>query len=200
MLRNLLENARKYGGPTSRIEADPTADDWMIVVSDNGTGHTRGPDRERIFERFEQLDTGDARSDGGLGLGLTITRRLVEAMGGRIWYEPGFPIGARFCFTLPVGTRHSGSRGTRGLRHSTILGQDPTLHPGRRKVRIWRTWLPPDGATPSSTHMPLRGPFRRDRRNRQLLFDQPRHRREDRCGLHGPAPPTIRACRDLGVS
>jgi signal transduction histidine kinase len=36
-------------------------------------------------------------------LGLTVTRRLIEAMDGEVWYEPGFPVGARFCFSLPTG-------------------------------------------------------------------------------------------------
>jgi signal transduction histidine kinase len=101
VLRNLLENARKYGGNNVIIDAEPQDDMWMITVADNGPGVPEG-DRERIFAGFEQLAQGDARSSNGLGLGLFITRRLVEAMGGSIWYEPGFPVGSRFCFTLPA--------------------------------------------------------------------------------------------------
>jgi signal transduction histidine kinase len=59
--------------------------------------------REKIFEHFEQLTKGDSRSDTGVGLGLPIARRLVRAMGGDLWYESRFPIGARFCFTVPLG-------------------------------------------------------------------------------------------------
>jgi signal transduction histidine kinase len=101
VLRNLLENARKYGGEAVTIEAERRDDSWMIVVADNGPGVAL-EDRDRIFEGFEQLAQGDSRSSNGLGLGLFITRRIVEAMGGRIWYEPGFPVGSRFCFTLPA--------------------------------------------------------------------------------------------------
>jgi signal transduction histidine kinase len=101
VLRNLLENARKYGGDQVTIEAERRGAMWQIIVADNGAGVPE-EDRERIFEGFEQLAQGDTRSSNGLGLGLFITRRLVEAMGGEIWYEPGFPVGARFCFTLPA--------------------------------------------------------------------------------------------------
>jgi len=54
-----------------------------------------------VFAPFEQGEP-SATPGSGLGLGLTVSRVLVEAMGGRIWYEPGFPTGARFCFSLPA--------------------------------------------------------------------------------------------------
>ncbi|HLU31696.1 MAG TPA: ATP-binding protein, partial [Acidimicrobiia bacterium] len=57
---------------------------------------------EQIFEHFEQLSKGDARSSSGIGLGLPIARRLARAMGGDVWYERRFPTGSRFCFSLPL--------------------------------------------------------------------------------------------------
>jgi signal transduction histidine kinase len=102
VLRNLLGNARKYGGPRVGIESYPRGDYHVVVVADNGHGIPEEA-RERIFQQFEQVSHGDSRTDTGVGLGLSITRRLIEAMGGEVWYEPGFPVGARFCFSLPVG-------------------------------------------------------------------------------------------------
>lgn len=102
VLRNLLDNARKYGGDRVGIEAFQRGESFVIAVTDNGPG-IREEDRERIFEQFEQVSQGDDRTASGLGLGLAVTKKLVETMDGEVWYEPGFPVGTRFCFTLPTG-------------------------------------------------------------------------------------------------
>lgn len=101
ILRNLLENARKYGGDHVTVEALRRDREYLIVIADNGPG-VAAADQERIFAPFEQGSRGDTRTETGFGLGLAVARHLVEAMGGRIWYESGFPVGARFCFTLPA--------------------------------------------------------------------------------------------------
>lgn len=101
VIRNLLENARKYGGEQILVEGFGYGDHYVVVVADNGPGV---PDSavEKIFEHFEQLSKGDARSSSGIGLGLPIARRLARAMGGEVWYERRFPTGSRFCFSLPL--------------------------------------------------------------------------------------------------
>ena len=101
VLRNLLENAKKFGGDQILIEGAFVGDQYMVVVSDNGTGV---PDTEvsRIFEQFEQIAEGDSRIGSGTGLGLPIARELARVMGGDVWYERRFPMGSRFCFTIPV--------------------------------------------------------------------------------------------------
>jgi len=101
VLRNLLENARKYGGDQVTLEATRRDRDYLVVIADNGPG-VPVHDRERIFAPFEQVSSGDTRTESGFGLGLAVARHLIEAMGGRLWYESGFPVGARFCFTLPA--------------------------------------------------------------------------------------------------
>jgi signal transduction histidine kinase len=103
VFRNLLDNARKYGGDHVGIEAIRRGDRYLVVVADNGAG-VPADRRERIFDRFEQGAGSTEPTGTGIGLGLTVTRHLVEAMGGDVWYEPGFPVGARFCFTLPAGS------------------------------------------------------------------------------------------------
>ncbi|MGH8928945.1 MAG: sensor histidine kinase [Acidimicrobiia bacterium] len=101
VVRNLLENARKYGGDQVLVEGFAHGEQYVLVVSDNGPGV---PDvsANQIFEHFEQLSKGDSRSSSGIGLGLPIARRLARAMGGDVWYERRFPTGSRFCFSMPV--------------------------------------------------------------------------------------------------
>lgn len=104
VIRNVMENARKYGGDQILVEGFVLGDQYLIVVSDNGPGV---PDMEtqKVFENFEQLSKGDARDSTGMGLGLPIARRLARAMGGDVWYERRFPTGARFCYSVPLNRR-----------------------------------------------------------------------------------------------
>ena len=118
ILRNLLENARKYGGDQVLIEGEPKDGMYEVSVSDNGPGV---PDahREAIFEQFQQVTRGDARLEQGVGLGLPIALRLARAMGGDLWYESRFPTGARFCFTLDLAPEEQ----------ETSTGLDRALRP-----------------------------------------------------------------------
>ena len=106
VLRNLLENAKKYGGDEVLIDGELYGPGlYRVAVSDNGSGIDEG-DRNRIFKHFEQLSTGDARAQQGVGLGLPIARKLSRAMGGDLWYEDRFPVGARFCFSVRLSGEH----------------------------------------------------------------------------------------------
>ncbi len=101
ILRNLLENSRKYGGDQVLVDGEMYGDLYRLTVADNGPGVPEG-DRDRIFEHFEQLTKGDSRLSQGVGLGLPIARKLARAMGGDLWFSPRFPTGSLFHFTVPL--------------------------------------------------------------------------------------------------
>ncbi len=102
ILYNLLSNAVKFtpDGGNVRLAARLT-DQIEITVADTGIG-IRQEDMERIFNPFEQVDGSVSRKYVGTGLGLTLTRRLVELHGGKIWVESrGDGKGSTFHFTIP---------------------------------------------------------------------------------------------------
>ena len=101
---NLLTNAIKFTPARGRIELRlrPAGAHAHIVVSDTGQGIGR-EFLSHLFERFRQADTSTTRRHGGLGLGLTIVKYLVEAHGGTVSAEsPGDGLGATFTVTLPL--------------------------------------------------------------------------------------------------
>jgi two-component system sensor histidine kinase KdpD len=103
VLCNILENAAKYTplGSTIRIEAARKSDEALISITDNGPGLPPGAEKA-VFEKFMR---GQKESKiPGVGLGLAICRSIVEAHQGRIWAENVPTGGARFVFTLPLGT------------------------------------------------------------------------------------------------
>jgi signal transduction histidine kinase len=103
VLANLLSNAVKFtgGGGSITVNIEPEGVGVRFSVSDTGAGIE--PDHlDSIFERFWQVTEGDRR---GLGLGLFISRCIVEAHGGRIWAESTRGQGSTFFFTLPGAER-----------------------------------------------------------------------------------------------
>ena len=101
VFQNLIGNALKYRRPheTPRvaISAERKGEEWVFAVEDNGIGFDMGH-AERIFGMFQRLDPGERQ---GTGIGLTISRRIVERHGGRIWAESVPDRGATFYFTIP---------------------------------------------------------------------------------------------------
>ncbi len=98
VLFNLIQNAIRHtpADGSVTVRARPAGGDVEIEVSDDGEGVPAGAG-ERVFEAFYRGDA--ARGDNGAGLGLAISRAIVEAHGGRIWLEDGHP-GTRVRFTL----------------------------------------------------------------------------------------------------
>ena len=103
VLNNLLSNAIKFTDPGGRIliSAHAANDDVQIHVADTGIG-LPAAELERIFDRFYQVEPHLTRKHGGLGLGLSIAKGMIELHGGRIWCESVVGRGSRFSFTLPV--------------------------------------------------------------------------------------------------
>jgi signal transduction histidine kinase len=99
ILRNLMENARKYGGPTVRVRAETVGGRCRIAVIDNGAG-VPPESAARLFVRFDRAGADAERSDG-FGLGLAIVKDLAEAMGGNAGYLPAEPSGSNFWIELP---------------------------------------------------------------------------------------------------
>ena len=101
-LINLIGNALKFSYPGGRVEISGSVGEDVVEfrVADQGRG-IPGDRLERIFNRFEQVDSSDAREKGGFGLGLAISRSLVERSGGRIWATNNPDRGATLHFTLP---------------------------------------------------------------------------------------------------
>jgi signal transduction histidine kinase len=98
---NLLSNAVKFtpAGGSIVVAAERLDAEIRVSVTDTGPG-IAAADQERIFEEFKQTEIG-ARLREGTGLGLALTKRLVELHGGRIWVESELGSGSRFVFTLP---------------------------------------------------------------------------------------------------
>ncbi|MCX7708630.1 MAG: ATP-binding protein [Clostridia bacterium] len=102
VMENIIQNARKYAGAACEIEIKVQEMDESILVSvkDNGPGISE-EDLPKVFERFYRGEKSRSRKFGGIGIGLTICRQIVEAHGGRIWAESIIGKGATFFFTLP---------------------------------------------------------------------------------------------------
>ena len=102
VLTNLLDNAVKYSpaGGRIRLEAAAHGEEGQLSVRDAGPG-IPVEEQERIFEKFHRLDAGDSQETYGYGLGLYLSRRLTQAMGGRIWVESRIGEGATFRVALP---------------------------------------------------------------------------------------------------
>jgi signal transduction histidine kinase len=98
LLRNLVENAIKYGGGRVEIGAERRAGGWRISVRDNGPG-IAPEDQQRIFEPFRRLREGRQRP--GAGLGLWLCARIATAHGSRLELESAAGGPTTFSFTLP---------------------------------------------------------------------------------------------------
>jgi len=100
---NLLENAVKYSpqGGEVKVSVKPNKEHLVIGVSDRGVGISPA-DQAKLFAPFQRLEESRPGGTRGVGLGLLVCQRLVEAHGGRIWVESKPGHGSTFFFTLPL--------------------------------------------------------------------------------------------------
>ena len=99
-LSNLLSNAKKFtehGTITVAIEETTSIEEIRISVTDTGCG-IPADKKDYVFQRFKQIDS----FKQGTGLGLPITRSIIENLGGRIWLDTEYHNGARFIFSHPI--------------------------------------------------------------------------------------------------
>ncbi len=100
VLQNLVGNAVKFRGdapPHVEVSALRGSEEWVVTVQDNGVG-VDPEQATRIFGMFSRVDS----EADGIGIGLAVCRRVVEAHGGRIWVEPAEGGGSAFRFTMPL--------------------------------------------------------------------------------------------------
>jgi PAS domain S-box-containing protein len=133
-LTNLISNAIKFSqkGGKIRVTAEHKENQMLFRVQDEGRGIP--PDKlGLLFERFQQLDSSDARERGGSGLGLSISRSIIEQHNGKIWVESTVGKGSTFFFTVPllleaqVPLQPEATTGAPSTRKALIIEDDPDL-------------------------------------------------------------------------
>jgi len=104
VVTNLLHNAIKFtskGRIILSVRRSQTPKFVEVCISDTGMG-IREKDFDKLFDMFTPLDISATRPYGGVGLGLSICKGLVEMQGGNIWVESKYGEGSKFYFTLPL--------------------------------------------------------------------------------------------------
>ena len=116
---NLLSNAVKFTLTGGKVDVSVRRDgDFIeITVADTGIG-IKAEDLAKLFQPFTQLELVYSKEFEGTGLGLALTRNLVELHGGRIWVKSEYGAGSRFCFTIPVS--HPFVHETSGIQPETV--------------------------------------------------------------------------------
>ena len=132
IMTNLLSNAVKFTPEGGRINLEASLlgetdgiCELQIEVADNGIGIS--PEQQKkLFQAFGQAESGTSRKYGGTGLGLVISKRIAELMGGRIWIESEIGKGSRFIFTIKVrrGKNSCSKTSTSGISWTNVQTSD----------------------------------------------------------------------------
>jgi len=132
-LTNLISNAIKFSpkGGTIWVTAERKENQMLFKVQDEGRGIP--PDKlGLLFARFQQLDSSDAREKGGSGLGLSISRSIIEQHNGKIWVDSSVGKGSTFLITIPLPLeeaplQHEATAGAPSTRKVLIIEDDSDL-------------------------------------------------------------------------
>jgi len=119
VLTNIISNAIKFTPEGGKISISLASEGKMgvVAVKDTGKG-IRKEDIPKVFDRFSQLESIDHHSEG-TGLGMTISKSIIERLGGRIWIESEHGRGTTVFFTLPKAERFHKSRMEKVMKHGT---------------------------------------------------------------------------------
>ncbi len=138
---NLLSNAVKFtpDGGSVRVHAYREGGDIAVTVTDSGVGVPEA-DQERIFESFQQGGRGAAREEG-TGLGLTLSRRIVELLGGRMWLRSEVGVGSTFGFAIPARLSPDDDSDTATTTDANQIGAVVVIDDDRPSVELLSAYL-----------------------------------------------------------
>jgi signal transduction histidine kinase len=104
---NVLSNAAKFSFPggTVKVDVEHLDDAFRVHFRDEGIGLSED-DEDKVFDQFSQLDSSDTRRHDGTGLGMNISKQILEAHGGLIWYSKNEGDGTTFSVELPSSSDH----------------------------------------------------------------------------------------------
>ncbi|MGV9205724.1 MAG: sensor histidine kinase, partial [Promethearchaeia archaeon] len=103
VFQNLIENGIKFrreSDPIIKIKCEKKEDRWEFCISDNGIGVER-ENFKKIFRIFRRVPS-DKNKITGTGIGLSVCKKIIESLGGRIWVESEYGKGSNFYFTIPL--------------------------------------------------------------------------------------------------
>ena len=134
VIMNTLSNAVKFTNEKGTIKLDVSLeeekDDYctiLIVVTDSGIGISK-EQQDHLFKSFEQAEASTSRRFGGTGLGLVISKNIVEMMDGKIWIESELGKGAKVCFVVKLAIDKSKKKTTQSIKTETGTEDEIATH------------------------------------------------------------------------